>query len=301
MMSGAGLGGNATPLGPKVFVAPAGDSMPAQSNWSTGQIPAQCRWRDLFPLPPCETSPGAYGSSASSKRRRCRVQRLEKESNEVIGVLNEIYAAPLDRSFSSVPTLSQRESQHQIFKQLSRLNRYDLSCKEREAVLEELLHSSPVYGGMEHSTVRVFDRALVSIPKSSSEPIPLAGLLDQIGRDTIEDASNRMLVTEDEWGQIIEQNQTVTPYMDETLRASPQEYVDFIKDMYDAGMLGFTSKPQGLVTPFCCKERWPTATHFGLQRCKPPFSAASGYVACCRLLMGTTALAIQVKIVCSPK
>ena len=168
----------------------------------------------------------------------------------MIGVLNEIYAAPLDRSFSSVPTLSQRESQHQIFKQLSRLNRYDLSCKEREAVLEELLHSSPVYGGMEHSTVRVFDRALVSIPKSSSEPIPLAGLLDQIGRDTIEDASNRMLVTEDEWGQIIEQNQTFPPYMDETLRASPQEYVDFIKDMYDAGMLGFTSKPQGLVTPF---------------------------------------------------
>ena len=223
MTDEAGLGGWATSSSPNSFVATAGCSSSAQSKWSTSDLPAQCRWRDLYPIPLCENSSRSAGLSVSSRRRRCRVHRIERETNEVIGVLNEIYAAPSDRVFSSVPTFSQRESQHQIFKQLSRLNRHELSCEEREATLTELLHTSPAYGGMESSTVRVFDRALVSIPKCSSEPIPLAGLLDQIGRETIEDASNRMLVSDEDWGHIIEKNQTFTPYMDESLRTSPHK------------------------------------------------------------------------------
>ena len=48
----------------------------------------------------------------------------------------------------------------------------------------------------------------------------------------------------------LRKNQTFTPYMDETLRTSSQEYQNCVKDMFEAGMLSFTSKPQGLVTPF---------------------------------------------------
>ena len=57
MMSEAGLGGSATPHKPRSEVAAAGCLRSDQSNWSTGQLPASSRWRDLFPLPPCEPSP----------------------------------------------------------------------------------------------------------------------------------------------------------------------------------------------------------------------------------------------------
>lgn len=217
---------------------------------SGGQLPSPSRWRDLFPLPPCEPVLKRSSDSTSARRRRCRVQKLVDESNQVIKVLNEIYAAPSDRNFGSSCTIPQKEGQHQIFRQLARLERCQLTCKERGAVIEELLQSSPAYSGSESTTVRVFDRALVSIPVGSSEPVEMAGLLDDAGRETIEDPSRCMLLNEDEWGKIIEEGDTFHPYMDVKLQKSAQDYHDFIHDLYEAGMISFTAEPRDLVTPF---------------------------------------------------
>ena len=208
------------------------------------------RWRDLFPLPHAPLPVRIPGSSSSSRRRRCKVEGLVKETNEVIDVLNEVYAPPSDRVFPSTCSLAQQRSHHEIFKQLSKRATADSSCTAREAI-EELLRSSPTYSSAELSTtVRVFNKDLVSIPTSQSEPVDLSGVLDQCGRETIEDPLRCMMLSEDEWGQIIEKGGTFRPYMDVKLQHSSQEYELFVKTLYEAGMIDFTSEPQDLVTPF---------------------------------------------------
>ena len=208
------------------------------------------RWRDLFPLPHAPLPVRVPGSSSSSRRRRCKVEGLVKETNEVIDVLNEVYAPPSDRVFPSMCSLAQQRSHHEIFKQLSKRATADSSCTAREAI-EELLRSSPTYSSAELSTtVRVFNKDLVSIPTSQSEPVALSGVLDPVGRETIEDPLRCMMLSEDEWGQIIEKGDTFKPYMDVKLQHSSQEYELFVKTLFEAGMIDFTSEPQDLVTPF---------------------------------------------------
>ena len=216
----------------------------------SGSLPETARWRDLFPLPVCDPVLGKKGMSTSARRRRCRVNRVVTETNDAIGVLNEIYAAPSDRNFPDVCTRSQQLSQHRIFKQIARMDHGNLTCKEREAVIEELLQSSPAYSGQEPTTVRTFDRSLVSVPCSESARVPAAGLLDDMGRETVEDPSRCMLLSDEEWGEVSEANKDFRPYMDVKLQHSAKEYEGFVKDIYDAGMVEFIDRPRDLVTPF---------------------------------------------------
>lgn len=208
------------------------------------------RWRDLFSLPHASDPPRVVHASESSRRRRSKVVQLVRMSNEIIDVLNEVYAPPSDRFFPSSCSLAQQHSQHMIFQQVSKMSPATNQCTAREAV-EELLRTCPTYSSEELSTtVRTFDKDLVSIPTSQNEPIDLSGLLDPCGREIIEDPSRCMMLTEAEWGQVIEEGNTMKPYMDTKLQNSAQEYQNFVKTLYDAGMINFTSDPQDLVTPF---------------------------------------------------
>ena len=223
---------------------------PSFSN-SLGQLPEVSRWRDLFPLPTVDWEcPGTGHLSASARRRRCRVGQLVRETNDIVEVLNEIYAPSSEVVMPKVCTKAHKECHHAIYKQLSRMERVKHSCTEREAILKELLQSSPAYGGQESTTVRVYDRALVSIPSTESDPIPIAGLLDNVGRETIEDFSRCMMLSEEEWGRVVEKGDFFRPYMDAKLQESDQEYQSFVKDLFDAGMIAFTSEPLDIVTPF---------------------------------------------------
>ena len=245
-----GPGGSATSPCPDPPVAdrPSLSNLGANSALS-GSFDSS-RWRDLFPLPHANEPPRSLHSSVSSRRRRSKVTQLVQKSNEVIDVLNEIYAPPSGRSFLSTCSLAQQQSQHMIFQQLSKMGPATKPCTAREAV-EELLRSCPTYSSEELSTtVRTFDKDLVSIPTSQSEPIELSGVLDPCGRETIEDPSRCMMLTEAEWGQMVEQGHTIKPYMDTKLQSSAQEYQTFVKALYDAGMISFTSDPQDIVTPF---------------------------------------------------
>ena len=85
--------------------------------------------------------------------------------------------------------MSQQQSQHEIFKQLSQMADCKEKCTAREA-LEELLPSSPTYSSEELSTtVPSYDKSLISIPSAQCTPIELAGVLDEVGRETIKDLS----------------------------------------------------------------------------------------------------------------
>ena len=59
-----------------------------------------------------------------------------------------------------------------------------------------------------------------------------------------------MLLSAEEWGQVVESDPPITPYMDEVLRRSPGQYEEFIARLFANGMIGFCSDPKEFATPF---------------------------------------------------
>lgn len=98
--------------------------------------------------------------------------------------------------------------------------------------------------------VRPYERDLVSLPACGTNPVSLHEVLDPIGREFVKDPFHSMMLSEDEWGVIQEQNANFKPYMDEVLQNDSAKYHIFIHDLFDKGMVDFDNAPQDLITPF---------------------------------------------------
>ena len=242
------------------------------------------RGRELFPLPPLPGFSREITGSVSSRRRRARVTRLISESNAVINCLNEMYHPSNNFQHVGPPSLSQRTAQHCVFSQLARQQLPAVTCKVREAA-QELLQSSLSYSGEEAGSATVsYDRRLVSLPEVAAEPIEVSSVLDGPGRDVVEDASHCMLWGPQEWGVEKEKNKPVEIYMDPILKNNLHEYCVFIKDLFEKGMLQFTSHPRDLISPFFVakksgKQRLVLDCRAVNQRFRPPprVALAAGY------------------------
>eukprot|EP00438_Fugacium_kawagutii_P003956 Skav200396 [mRNA] locus=scaffold1919:156792:162160:- [translate_table: standard] len=126
---------------------------------------------------------------------------------------------------------------------------------EREAA-QELLHTSVDYSNDgPTSTVRSYDRDLISLPQSGDQPVDLMEVLDDLGRDFVKDPLTAMMISEEEHGQMIEKGDIVKPYMDVRLQKEQDTYEIFIHDLFKCGMIDFTSCPQDIVTPFCVHKK----------------------------------------------
>ena len=66
---------------------------------------------------------------------------------------------------------------------------------------------------------------------------------------------DKMLLSEDEWGEIAEHNSGFRPYMDTILQNDPNKYNKFIKDLYDKNMVDITFSPKDLIAPFFVKKK----------------------------------------------
>ena len=212
------------------------------------------RWRELFPLPHAVPPGSGYGLSTSSRRRKAKVRGLVEESNRVIDSLNEMYAAQSNVCETRVSE-AQRASQHAIFQQLARMPRAQKQCSMREAV-QELLQCDSSYGQEDFvSTVRPYDRELVSLPDTGDCPIALDQVLDEHGRQVLGDPQCSMLLSDEEWGRVLEEGDLVRPYMDERLQKDQKLYVSFVQDLHAKGMISFTSRPREIAPPFFVKKK----------------------------------------------
>ncbi|CAE7845041.1 ANK1 [Symbiodinium microadriaticum] len=97
---------------------------------------------------------------------------------------------------------------------------------------------------------RTLLQSSLSYSEVGSSPPPLRQLVDDFGRDILEDPVGNMMISADEWGAKIESGSVVQPYMDTILKNDPGKYVQFIHKLYLGGMLSFTDRPQDLITPF---------------------------------------------------
>ena len=193
--------------------------------------------------------------SVSSRGGVARVKRLIEESSEVIICFNEMYHP--SKMFDSVgqPSASQTRSQHAIFSHLARQELPAVTCKVREAA-QELLQSSLSYSGEEAGSTTVsYDRCLVSLPDVAAQPIDVAQVLDEQGREVIEDPFHCMMLGPQEWGKLKEKNEPIQIYMDPKLKNDLKEYCVFIRGLYQKGMLQFTSEPCDMISPFFVSKK----------------------------------------------
>lgn len=188
------------------------------------------RWRELFPLQNAPVPDRMPGLSTSARRRRAKVRDRVCQANSIVDCLNEMYVPSCNQaSYPQKGTQAQRDSQHFIYKQLSRMKYPSSTCTEREAV-KELLQTSTSYEGGQMTTVRPYERDLVSLPDCGAHLIALDQVIDAAGRDFLEDPQVSMMRTAEEWGHIIEKDDVFRPYMDVTLQGSPAQYGLFVKD-----------------------------------------------------------------------
>ena len=211
--------------------------------------------RDLFPLPPLMSRPQVLGASMSQRRRRCQNNKVVSKANEVVSALNGMYASSgASASVASSCTPNQEAALHEIFKQVKYASSHVPGCNEREAV-RELLHSCPSYSKEVETTVRPYDRDLVSLPVVGSCVPELSTLLDPAGRELLKDPIGCMMLTPQEFGEVCEKNRRINPYMDVVLQKDTEKYQTFVHDLYLRGMLQFTSRPKDMACPFFVNKK----------------------------------------------
>lgn len=206
--------------------------------------------RDLFPLPLMFYRNGLQGCSSSQRRRRCKVNHNITKVNAVIESLNEMYGTcSTEVSGGCAPSAAQEMAQHEIFKQVRQGCEHVPVFSQREA-MQELLHSTPSYSKEVETTVRPFSKDLVSLPVVGATPPQIDGLLDPVGRELLKDPISTMMLSPQEWGEVVEQGVRVKPYMDTILQHDSRKYQEFVHDLYKRGMVHFTDRPKDRITPF---------------------------------------------------
>lgn len=98
--------------------------------------------------------------------------------------------------------------------------------------------------------MRPYSQSLVSLPETGDSSVPLSKVLDSLGREVLGDPPKYMLLTEEEWGRVLESGDIVKPYMDEVLQRDSNLYSGFVKDLFLKGMIFFTTRPREIIPPF---------------------------------------------------
>eukprot|EP00972_Heterocapsa_arctica_P115654 16448981-Heterocapsa_arctica.AAC.1 len=123
-----------------------------------------------------------------------------------------------------------------------------------EEAARALLGAGPAYSSEEATTVRTYDRSLLSIPAVGATPVPLTSVLPPEACAFLEDISS-LLVNEQVWGERCESQRSQATYMDVKLRSSPKHYHQFISDLWDAGLLRWSDKVAARVSVFCVAKK----------------------------------------------
>ena len=167
----------------------------ANSFFAYFRVTAMERHRDLLPLPLLDTfdgrcqvtRPEKHGLSAGAYRRRLRKYENLNMANEVIETVNQLAGFPSPKA--GAPTSNQQHSMETILKQVSNLPKASQCMSMREAV-GELLQVNPFspYDSGEGvgTTVRPYDRGLISLPKVGAHIKDAADLVDETGKRFLE-------------------------------------------------------------------------------------------------------------------
>ena len=204
------------------------------------------RWRDLLPLPQVGVRLPRNSDKPSVGAKRRAVRRVDnaKRVNDIIHTLNEM--AGFDGTVDQKCSKAHKAAHQQLFSSVSHAPRSATPVQVREAVDELLHHGLLSYesGEEARSTVRSFHKGSVSLPESGAQVFQAHELLDEAGRDILEDPFTHLFAPE------VVPNKKFKPYMDVILKHDKDMYEDFVYDLWSRGMLTFGKDHRSTITPF---------------------------------------------------
>ena len=100
-----------------------------------------------------------------------------------------------------------------------------------------------------------YDATLIAVPEASEQPPAALDVIDPDGAQCLREFKQRMLLSEDEFGQRCESEPPAIPYMDKKLADDIRLYADFVAQLDRANMLRYTLDPKDLVAPFFVRKR----------------------------------------------
>ena len=169
------------------------------------------RWRDIFPLAPLPESRAARDHAhAEPQPHRPSVGSIRNEAtrrfnltcaNEAIEACNEMYAAGSDVNHNRSLTLAQRQAQNSFLRAVVK-NPIPKPSMTKLRAAHELLHHPHSYSDCElvPTTVRSYRKADVSIPSVGNRIPHAIDVIDDIGRETLQDPKRTMLAAFNEVG-----------------------------------------------------------------------------------------------------
>ncbi len=220
------------------------------------------RQRDIFPLPTLQCSGGMERKVSRCVQRR--IQRRDhtvRQVNKAILALNSLYygygkayGRVAVSDVSQLPLL-QRDAINGIFDQVKSLGAPPHGACYSGA-LAALRVASSAYAQVEAGIGEVVNMDLksLSLPSGKVAGVDLGVSLDGDIKEVVMNFEDRMLQEPGNWMDLQEIASSIRTYDDPLLRKR-SGYLSFLKRLYDAGVLDFTSTCRGRVGAFAVSKK----------------------------------------------
>lgn len=220
------------------------------------------RQRDIFPLPALHCSGGLERNVSRCVQRR--IQRRDhtvRQVNKAITALNSLYYG-VGKAYGRVavadvsqPPLLQKDAIDGIFDQVRCLGAPPKGACYSGA-LAALRVASSGYAEVESGIGEVvkMDLLSLSLPSGKVAGVDLGVSLDGDLREVVMNFEDHMLQEPGNWMDLQDIASSIKTYDDPILRRRPG-YLKFLKRLYDAGVLDFTSTCRGRVGAFAVSKK----------------------------------------------
>ena len=220
------------------------------------------RQRDIFPLPTLHCSGGLERNVSRCVQRR--IQRRDhtvRQVNKAITALNSLYYG-VGKAYGRVAVadvsqlpLLQKDAIDGIFDQVRCLGAPPKGARYSGA-LAALRVASSAYPEVESGIGEVVNMDLLSLslPSGKVAGVDLGVSLDGDLREVVMNFEDHMLQEPGNWMDLQDIASSIKTYDDPILRRRPG-YLKFLKRLYDAGVLDFTSTCRGRVGAFAVSKK----------------------------------------------
>ena len=228
--------------------------------------------RELFPLPhlPEEDQPSSW-LSRGVRQRVGRRRAVASRVNDTIDALNSLMG--FSSSSASRPSLAQRETLERLHAQhVSDVPQVDSESSEEAcaALLGLGRATAAAYGGDAAPHIAPYDRSLLSIPGSGTQPVHLEDILDKRGRERVVGYRKHLMISADDWGALCEKgDDKIASYTDPRLRGHSDDYKGFIEDIPRRAHQLHLDGARDHLPSLRLDSEWAAATGPGLPRSQP--------------------------------
>ena len=220
------------------------------------------RRRDIFPLPTIADESVSNASLSRAVRRRLEARSsVNKRVNLAVNSLNSMWFGGSSKytkwevsSLSGLPAC-QRDAMQNILQCVKCMGApLEASCHGALCALRAAGSAYEDGADIGVGSVVNMELSKLSLPSGGVAGVSLVDSLEGTTKNMVEDFENFMLQDADAWTFIEDESCKVPPYNDQLL-STRKGYLTFLRRLFDAGVLGHTSRCRGRVGAFCVSKK----------------------------------------------